>query len=442
LVDFIFGALFMRILVVGINYAPDMIGVAKYNTELCESLVLQGHDVRIITAPPYYPGWAIPPAYRSWRYQSEVINGVSITRAPIFVPKIPTGAKRLIHHASFALSSAWLVISEAFRWRPDLVFAVAPSLMSAALASFVARRISASSWLHVQDLEVDAAFELGLLRNKRLRAAMVAIERGILTSFDRVSTISVQMVRRLEAKGIDAARLRELRNWIDSEALVQGDRMTRFRRELQLDDSHLIGLYAGTMSNKQGLELIVEAARHLQLVDPRIHLVLCGDGPHRAKLEDMSRGQGNIHFLGLQPWERFGELLSTADFHLIPQRPEAADLVLPSKLAGIFASGRPVIAMARPGTGLALEVEGAGLVVLPGDARAFCEAIHTLVSDAGLRNALGETARQRCVERWDKENILDTLALDIAGLTGRRDVAAATSEPSVSATLLDKYPAN
>src|ERR1700694_5425865 len=143
----------MRILMVGINYAPDLIGVAKYNTELCEALVLQGHEVHVITAPPYYPGWAIPRAYRRWRYRSELINGVSITRAPIFVPRIPTGAKRLIHHASFALSSAWLVISEAFRWRPDLVFVVAPSLMSAALASFVARRIGASSWLHIQDLE-------------------------------------------------------------------------------------------------------------------------------------------------------------------------------------------------------------------------------------------------------------------------------------------------
>ena len=429
----------MRILVVGINYAPDLIGVAKYNTELCEALVLQGHDVHMVTAPPYYPAWEVPHAHRSWQYRSETINAVTVTRAPIYVPGMPTGAKRLVHHASFALSSAWPMISKTLRWRPELVFAVAPSLMSAALASFVARRVGASSWLHVQDLEVDAAFELGLLRNTRLRAAMVAIERRILISFDRVSTISAQMVRSLHAKGVDASRLRELRNWIDSAALERSDRMTRFRQQLQLDESHLIGLYSGTMSNKQGLELIIEAAGQLHQLNPRIQLVLCGDGPHKARLEEKARGQGNIHFLGLQPWERFGELLSTADFHLIPQRHEAADLVLPSKLAAIFASGRPVIAMAQPETGLAAEVEGAGLVVLPGDAAAFAGAMQTLAGDAGLRGRLGETARQRCLDRWDKKAILAGLTHEIAEMQGRRDLAG-TEADAASECLPDAAP--
>src|ERR1700676_5320579 len=107
----------MRILLVGINYAPDLIGVAKYNTELCEALASAGHEVRVVTAPPYYPAWKIPETYRSWFYRTETINNVSITRSPIYVPKVPTGAKRLIHHVSFALTSMWPVISESARWR-------------------------------------------------------------------------------------------------------------------------------------------------------------------------------------------------------------------------------------------------------------------------------------------------------------------------------------
>ncbi len=65
----------MRILLCGINYAPDLIGVAKYNTELCEWLVHKGHQVQVISAPPYYPRWSIPPAYRGWSYRSERRNG-------------------------------------------------------------------------------------------------------------------------------------------------------------------------------------------------------------------------------------------------------------------------------------------------------------------------------------------------------------------------------
>ncbi len=167
----------MRILVCGINYAPDLIGIAKYNTELCEALAGFGHDVRVVTAPPYYPEWKIPPEHRSWIYRSERRAGVAIKRAPIYVPSQPSGRKRLVHHASFALTSAFPVIFQALRWRPQLMLSVAPSLMSSAAVAMAARRAGAVSWLHLQDLEVDAAFGLGLLRDGRLRKSMLAIER-------------------------------------------------------------------------------------------------------------------------------------------------------------------------------------------------------------------------------------------------------------------------
>jgi colanic acid biosynthesis glycosyl transferase WcaI len=400
----------MRILVVGINYAPDLIGVAKYNTELCEALVSFGHEVRVVTAPPYYPGWSIPPAYRGWRYRFETIKGVSITRSPIHVPSRPTGVRRLIHHASFALSSLWPVLSTSLRWRPDVVFSVAPSLMSASFSAWIAGRIGAFSWLHLQDFEVDAAFDLGLLTNRRLRAPMVAVERKVLRSFNCVSTISPSMLEGLVAKGVDREKIREVRNWTDTTQIAPGDRHTRLRQELQLDDTHFVGLYSGTMSNKQGLELIIEAAKQLDQSDSNIRFVLCGDGPHRATLQNLATGLTNVQFLGLQADERFAELLKTADFHLIPQKAEAADLVLPSKLGGIFATGQPLVVMANPDTGLAAEVAGAGLVIPPGDVPALSAAIRTLAKNPELCRSLGVGARKIALLRWDKTAILGALA--------------------------------
>lgn len=399
----------MRILLVGINYAPDLIGVAKYNTELCEALAAAGHEVRVVTAPPYYPEWNIPKAYKSRFYRSDVINDVSITRAPIYVPKQPSGTKRLVHHFSFALTSAGPVISEALRWRPDVVFSVAPSLMSAALTAWIARRIGAFSWLHVQDFEVDAAFDLGILRNKTLRRGMVAVERSILRSFDIVSTISPQMLERLAYKGIDPERIREFRNWTDTNQISPSAGMTGFRKELGLKETDFVGLYSGTMSNKQGLDLIVEAAAKLQEKSPNIRFILSGEGPHKATLQGLAANLTNVQFLGLQPDDRFTELLRTADFHLIPQKAEAADLVLPSKLGGIFATGRPVIAMSRPDAGLAKEVKGAGLIVPPGDTAALAAAIRSLASDASLCASLGKGARAAALARWDKTAILHSL---------------------------------
>jgi colanic acid biosynthesis glycosyl transferase WcaI len=120
----------LRILVCGINYAPDLIGIAKYNTELCEALAGFGHEVRVVTAPPYYPAWKIPPEHRGWAYRTEQRADVAITRAPIYVPSRPSGRTRLLHHASFALASAFPVVSQGWRWRPQLMLSVAPSLMS------------------------------------------------------------------------------------------------------------------------------------------------------------------------------------------------------------------------------------------------------------------------------------------------------------------------
>lgn len=421
----------MRILVVGINYAPDLIGVAKYNTELCEALVSFGHEVRVVTAPPYYPEWKIPRIYQGWRYRHETVNGVSITRSPIYVPGSPNGAKRLIHHASFALTSLWPVLSASLRWRPDVIFSVAPSLMSASFSAWIARRVGAISWLHLQDFEVDAAFDLGLLSNKRLRALMVAVEGNILRSFDCVSSISPSMLNRLASKGVDRDKIREIRNWTDISQIVPGNRSPRFRNELHLDDSHFVGLYSGTMSNKQGLELIIEAARLLDRTDRKIQLVLCGDGPYRTVLQDLAAGLTNVHFLGLQAREHFADLLKTADFHLIPQKAEAADLVLPSKLGGIFATGQPVIVMANPGTGLAAEVAGAGLIIQPGDAHALADAVRTLASNPELRRLLGEGARAIALSRWDKAMILDRLRQMLAALSESRKM---TTSPSLLGT--------
>ncbi|QPF87122.1 WcaI family glycosyltransferase [Bradyrhizobium genosp. L] len=420
----------MRILLIGINYAPDLIGVAKYNTELCESLAADGHEVRVITAPPYYPDWKIPAAFPNSYFKARNVGGVRVTRTPIYVPARPSGARRLLHHASFALTSVVPILREAFSWRPDIMLSVAPSLMSAALVPVVARRVGAKSWLHVQDFEVDAAFDLGLLSNGSLRKSMLKVEASILRSFDRVSSISSQMVGRLKSKGVAAEQTAEVRNWIDTVAITPGSKRTSYREALGLGEDDVVALYSGTMSAKQGLDLVIEAAALLEESHPRIHFILAGEGPHKARLVEMGAGRSRVHFLGLQSNERFNELMATADIHLIPQRAEAADLVLPSKLGAIFASGRPVIAMAGQGTGLAAEVEGAGLVIPPGDSRALASAICRLSEDPAICAQFAAEGRSRSIERWDRQTIVRRWADDMAatrGLAGSEGVGRAKS---------------
>src|SRR5829696_8746548 len=94
-----------RLLLQGINYRPDVIGISKYNSETAEWFVGRGWDVLAVTAPPYYPAWARQAGYSYLQYKREYLDGVQIIRCPIYVPRKPSGLRRLLHLASYAATS-------------------------------------------------------------------------------------------------------------------------------------------------------------------------------------------------------------------------------------------------------------------------------------------------------------------------------------------------
>lgn len=198
----------MKILIYGLNFSPELTGIGKYTGEMAEWLAARGHQVRVITAPPYYPDWKIRAGYsgRWYQVQDSACKRFVIYRCPLWVPARPSGLKRLLHLASFAVSSAPLLLRQAF-WRPDVVWVVEPALFCAPGAWLTARLSRAHCWLHIQDYEVDAAFDLGLLKGQRLRRWVTASERWLMRRFDRVSTISKRMVERALSKGVDPARI-------------------------------------------------------------------------------------------------------------------------------------------------------------------------------------------------------------------------------------------
>ena len=116
----------MKILVYGINYSPELTGIGKYTGEMVEWMASRGHDVRVITAPPYYPEWKVGERYSSWRYRREE-GAATVWRCPLYVPKQPSTLKRLIHLGSFALSSFFPLMAQR-RWKPDRIIGVVPTL--------------------------------------------------------------------------------------------------------------------------------------------------------------------------------------------------------------------------------------------------------------------------------------------------------------------------
>lgn len=393
----------LRLLVHGVNYAPELTGIGKYTGEMCEWLAQRGHAVRVVTAPPYYPEWRVAPGYSSRRYQREMLNGVTVQRCPLWVPRRPSGGRRLMHLASFAAASAPLVMAAA-RWRPHIVFAVEPTLMAAPTAWLAARLSGAKAWLHVQDFECDAALALGLLP-PALARPVAMVERQLMRRFDRVSTISENMLRLLPDKGVAQQHAVLFPNWVDCLQIHPLAAPSRLRTELGLSAGTCVALYAGNMGEKQGLEIVIDAAA--QLTDERrLVFVLCGDGAARARLAQRAADLPNVRWLPLQSTDRLNALLNLADIHLLPQRADAADLVMPSKLTGMLASGRPVLATAHAGTALASVVSQCGVVTPPGDVARFVEAIRELRRHDIARRTLGVAARRYAEQHLHRDAVL------------------------------------
>lgn len=395
----------VKILIHSINYLPELTGIGKFTGEMGSWLAARGHGVRVVTTPPYYPEWRIPSRYRKRWYGRERIAGADVIRCPFWVPAQPSSWKRVVHLASFSASAFPALLWQAMVWRPDIVFVVKPPAFSLPGGLLAAVLGGAKSWLHVQDFEVDAAFEMGLLKGGVLRRAVLDLESWFMRRYDFASSISERMLEKLRAKGVPADISTLFPNWADIEHVCPLDRPSTYRAALGIPAGSLVALYSGNMGDKQGLEVLVDVARGLG-DDRTIRLVLAGDGAARARLEAEARGLANVTFLPLQPLEKLNELLNLADIHLLPQRADAADLVMPSKLGGMLASGRPVVAGARPGTQVAAAVAGAGLVVPPDDDEAMTEAIRELVAAPGRRAALGRMARERALEQWDRDAIL------------------------------------
>lgn len=390
------------VLFVGLNYAPEPIGIGPYTQGWAEALVQRGHHVQVVCGAPYYPAWRRFEGFGGGFAQSSEA-GVEVLRVPHYVPGAPGTIKRLVHHASFAVNAARGAGRLVMQPRPDAVIAFAPALVAAPVALRLARRHGALAWLHVQDLEVDAAVATGLLP-RRAAAAGLRFERAVLSRFDRVSTISSAMVDRLADKRGHRGGLHQLRNWAEpgvGGAAADGPGM---RRSLGLPEGTL-ALYSGNLARKQGIGVILDAARIMQ-DRPDLHFVICGEGPATDDVAAAAARLGNLHFRPLQPRLRLPDLLAMADIHLLPQIAGAADLVLPSKLANMLASGRPVVATAGPGTALAAEVAGCGLVVPSGDAAALAGAAARLAADPALRGKLGEQAGQRARRHWSRQALL------------------------------------
>jgi len=407
----------MRILIFGINYSPELTGIGKYTGEMGSWFAQQGHDVHVVTAVPYYPEWEVHEKYKGKLWHTEDIDGAKVHRIPLYVPKNVTSAKRIIHEFSFVMGIVPVWFTFLFKKKFDVVFCAAPPFHLGLLPLLYSKLKGVPMITHVQDLQVDAAKELGMIKNKAFLNLMFSIERFILKKSKKVSTISLGMQLKISGKGVTKDQQVLFPNWVDENNIMPLPKEQSLRQQFGLKDSDKVILYSGNLGEKQGLEVIIDVA--LKYKDRNdVYFLIVGSGGGKEKLEQSAKDAGlnNVMFFPLQPYNKLSALLATADVHLVLQKKSAADLVMPSKLTGILAAGGFAIVTAEPGTSLYTVVNqyNMGLIIEPESVLALCDGIEYAVNNdiTGYK----ANARKYAEAYLSKESILRDFELQLLNI--------------------------
>ncbi|WP_028981510.1 WcaI family glycosyltransferase [Sporocytophaga myxococcoides] len=407
----------MRILVFGINYAPELTGIGKYTGEMCEWLAGQGHDVEVITSMPYYPEWKIKKAYQGRWWFTETINKVKVRRTFFYVPEKVTGTTRIAHEFSFLLSSSVWWLKALFK-KYDLVISPYPPLIIG-IWPYLYSRFHKTKWVfHIQDLQVDAARDLGLIKNKRLLYILEHVERFFLRKANSVSSISEGMKKKILEKGISEEKYIMLPNWVDIDFIRPMSKEESMRRELGFEEKDIIILYSGNMGEKQGLEAVIPMAQKFANKS-EVKIVLAGEGAAKERLmkETEANRLKNITFLPIQPYEKLSAFLAIADFHLVLQKKAASDLLLPSKLLSILSAGGCAIVTAVENSSLHKMIgeTNAGWLAEPENIEDLIRILENAIDSPSKNIQKKENARKYALKYLNKDEILSNFQNVISG---------------------------
>jgi colanic acid biosynthesis glycosyl transferase WcaI len=408
----------MRVLITGISYAPEETGIAPYTTGLAEHLVGGDCQVTVITGMPSYPQWQVYPEYRGKLRIQELRGGVDVRRVRNYVPRRQSTLRRGLYEVSFLLGGLTALDVP----KPDVVFGVVPALSGGVLARLAAQHYSAPYGLIFQDLTGPAATQSGVSGGGRAARPISAVEGWVARGATAIGVIAEGFRPYLETLGAKPDRIQRVRNWMH----LEEPKLTRAatREHLGFPPDAVVCLHAGNMGYKQGLDNIVECARLAVETDPRLLLVLMGDGSQRAVLVDLARRYQlpNLRFLPIQPAELFSSVLAAADVLLVNQRSAVTNMSLPGKLTSYFAAGRPVVAAVSPESETATEIHatGTGMLVPPDQPSLLLTAIRQLVADPGYSERLGAAGKRYARTTLGPDQALASLKVLVESAAGPR----------------------
>ncbi|MEL4505642.1 glycosyltransferase family 4 protein [Luteococcus sp. H138] len=390
----------MKILIIGVNYAPEISGIAPYTSAMAEGLQAAGHQVNVITGIPHYPQWTNYTGFTGLTRTSR-ITGVRVRRVRHVIGSGGMGVSRIMQEVTFGLAAA---LSP---WhRPDVVLCVSPALISTGLQvlrSKLPGQPPVTVW--VQDLYSNGAREIG--GNNRVGHVLESVESAILRAADGVLVIHERFRRHVvDDLGVDDAKVCVSRNWSHIDISLSAD-PAEVRRKY-FGDAKMVAIHTGNMGAKQGLENIVEAARLADQRGSSVVFGLVGNGSRHDALVAAGAGVKHLVFVPSLGDAEYAAMLQCADVLIVNEKPGLRESAVPSKLTSYFIQGKPVVAATEADSATADEVRvaEAGPIIAPGDPASLLDIVEDMAGSVRRASRYGANAR-----RFAEENFLAAKAV-------------------------------
>ena len=360
---------------------------------MARELVRQGFEVEVVTGFPNYPRGVPYPGYKVKWLQREMIDGVMVTRVPLYPSHDRSAVRRVLNYLSFAASALVYVLFGARR--PQVIYAYHPPLTVGITAALVRLFRRVPVVYDIQDMWPDTLRATGMLSNLGALNAIAGVCRWVYRRVDHIVVLSPGFKRLLIERGVPESKIDVIYNWCDEAALSGpvGHVPDGFP-----DQSKFRIVFAGNMGKAQALDAVLEAARLLQSSAPRIHFVLLGDGVELERLKRVAseNGLANVSFLPQVPMAEVGTVLQEADALLVHLRKDPLfEITIPSKTQAYMAIGRPILMAVSGDAAVLVRDSRCGVLAEPETPASLAEAAMALSrSDAATRTQMSESGRR------------------------------------------------
>jgi glycosyltransferase involved in cell wall biosynthesis len=393
----------MNVLLLSTVFPPEVRSAAVLMGELAESLVHLGHRVTVITAAPE---GTIRPRKGSL-VAVEERAGVRVIRIPnlaihrMQAPAILRGLGQILNAIAYLVAA--LFVKDV-----DVTLAYSPPLALGIVGAVLHRLKGIPHVLNVQDLVPQYAIDLGILKNRTLIRLLKRIEKGVYRNVQQITVHSRGNAEYMRSEGVPANKVTVVPNWVDTGLIRPASRETVYRRNAGLDGKFVV-LFAGMLGFAQDVDTIVEAGSFLR-DHPEIVLLIVGEGVEKQRLQEKARDLGldNVRFMPFVNSQQYPEVVASADLCLATLQKSLLCPVVPSKLLGYMAAGRPIVASFPEGGDAPRVIRdaGCGICVPPGEPARLAQAIaEAFANPAGCR-AWGERGRLFVEANHDRAGVV------------------------------------